>query len=37
MDAIENIALIVLLMLTGASVALAVIAGLIYFLEVQDD
>ena len=37
MATIENIALIVLLMLTGASIALVVLAGLIYFLEIQND
>ena len=37
MDALENIALIVVLMLAGVAVTWAVLAGLIYFLEMQND
>lgn len=37
MDAIENIALIVVLMLAGVAATWAVLAGLIYFLEIQND
>lgn len=37
MATIENIALITFLLLMGAGIAFAVIAGLIYFLETMDD
>jgi hypothetical protein len=37
MDVIENIALIVALLLLGAGATWAVLAGLIYFLEIQND
>jgi hypothetical protein len=37
MDALENIALIVVLMLAGVAVTWAVLVGLIYFLEMQND
>jgi hypothetical protein len=37
MDALENIALMVVLMLAGVAVTWAVLAGLIYFLEIQDN
>jgi hypothetical protein len=37
MEAIENIALIVVLLLAGVGVTWAVLAGLIYFLEMADD
>jgi hypothetical protein len=37
MDALENIALIVVLLLAGVSATWAVLAGLIYFLEIQND
>lgn len=37
MDAIENIALIVLLMVAGIAATWAVLAGLIYFMEFQND
>ena len=37
MEAIENIALIVALLLAGVGVTWAVLAGLIYFLEMADD
>jgi cytochrome P450 len=37
MDAIENIALMVVLMLAGAGATVAVLVGLIYFLEMQND
>jgi hypothetical protein len=37
MATIENIALIVLLLLLGVAVTWAVLAGLIYFLEMADD
>ena len=37
MDAIENIALMVLLMVAGAGVAAVVLCGFVYYLEVQDD
>lgn len=37
MDALENIALMVVLMLAGVGATLAVLAGLIYFFEVQND
>ena len=37
MDAIENIALMVLLMVAGAGVAAAVLWGFVYYLEVQDE
>jgi len=37
MDAIENIALMVLLLVAGAGIAAAVLCGFVYYLEVQDD
>jgi len=37
MDAIENIALMVLLMVAGAGVAAVVLCGFVYYMEVQDD
>jgi len=37
MDALENIALIVVLLLAGVSATWAVLVGLIYFLEIQDN
>jgi hypothetical protein len=37
MATIENIALIVLLLMLGASVPWAALAGLIYFMETMDD
>lgn len=37
MAAVENIALMALLMLAGVAVTWAVLVGLIYFLEMQDD
>jgi hypothetical protein len=37
MAAIENITLMVVLMLAGVAVTWAVLVGLIYFLEMQDD
>jgi C4-dicarboxylate transporter len=37
MDAIENIALMVLLMLAGVGIAAVVLCGFIYYMEVQDD
>lgn len=37
MDALENIALMVVLMLAGVAVTWAVLVGLIYFLEMQND
>jgi hypothetical protein len=37
MDAIENIALMVLLMVAGVGIAAVVLCGFIYYLEVQDD
>ena len=37
MDAIENIALIVVLMLAGVAATWAVLIGLIYFFEVTND
>lgn len=37
MDVIENIALIVVLLFTGVSATWAVLVGLIYFLEIQDN
>ena len=37
MDALENIALIVALLLLGVGATWAVLAGLIYFLELQND
>jgi hypothetical protein len=37
MDALENIALIVILLLLGIGATWAVLAGLIYFMEFQDD
>ena len=37
MTAIENIALMTFLMLLGAGVFFAVLAGLVYYLETMDD
>jgi hypothetical protein len=37
MDALENIALMVALMLAGVAVTWAVLIGLIYFFEVTND
>ena len=37
MATIENIAVITFLLLVGAGITLAAIAGLIYFLETMDD
>jgi hypothetical protein len=37
MDALENIALIVALLLLGIAATWAVLAGLIYFMEFQSD
>ena len=37
MAALENIALMALLMLAGTGATVAVLAGLIYFLELQND
>jgi C4-dicarboxylate transporter len=37
MDAIENIALMVLLLVAGAGIAAAVLCGFVYYMEVQDD
>lgn len=37
MDMIENIALVVLLLLTGVAVTVVALAGLIYFCEVSND
>jgi hypothetical protein len=37
MAALENIALMTFLMLVGAGVFFAVLAGLVYFLETMDD
>jgi hypothetical protein len=37
MDALENVTLMVVLMLAGAGATVAVLAGLIYFLEIQND
>jgi Na+-transporting methylmalonyl-CoA/oxaloacetate decarboxylase gamma subunit len=37
MAALENIALMTFLMLVGAGVVFAVLAGLVYFLETMDD
>ena len=37
MEALENITLMVVLMLAGVAVTWAVLVGLIYFLEVQND
>lgn len=37
MATIENIALMAFLMLIGAGVAFAALAGLLYFLETMDD
>ena len=37
MDAIENIALMVLLMVAGVGIAAVVLYGFVYYLEVQDD
>ena len=37
MEALENITLMVVLMLAGVAATWAVLAGLIYFLEIQND
>jgi Na+-transporting methylmalonyl-CoA/oxaloacetate decarboxylase gamma subunit len=37
MATVENILLITFLMLVGAGVTFAVLAGLVYFLETMDD
>ena len=37
MDAIENIALRALLMVTGVGISVAVLLGFLYYMEVQDD
>ena len=37
MDAIENIALMALLMVTGVGISVAVLIGFLYYMEVQDD
>ena len=37
MDAIENIALMVLLMVLGIGVTWAMLAGFVYYLEIQND
>jgi hypothetical protein len=37
MEAIENIALMVGLMVAGAGVTVAVLCGFIYWLEIQND
>jgi hypothetical protein len=37
MDALENITLIVVVLLLGVGATWAVLIGLIYFFEVQDD
>jgi hypothetical protein len=37
MAAIENVALMTFLMLVGVGFTLAVLAGLVYFLETMDD
>jgi hypothetical protein len=37
MATIENIAIITFLLLMGAGITLAVLAGFIYFLETMDD
>ena len=37
MESIENIAVITFLLLIGAGITFAVLAGLVYFLETMDD
>jgi hypothetical protein len=37
MDAVENILLMAVLMLAGVGATFAVLAGLVYFLEIQND
>jgi ABC-type lipoprotein release transport system permease subunit len=37
MDAIENIALMALLMAVGVGISVAVLIGFLYYMEVQDD
>lgn len=37
MDALENIALMVLLMVAGVGIAAVVLCGFIYYLEAQGD
>lgn len=37
MDAIENIALMVLLMVAGVGIAAVVLCGFVYYMKVQDD
>jgi len=37
LDAIENIALMSILMLLGVGVTIAVLCGFVYFLEIQND
>ena len=37
MDAIENIALMALLMVAGVGISVAVLIGFLYYMEVQDD
>jgi hypothetical protein len=37
MEALENITLITFLLLVGAGVTFAALAGLLYFLEAMDD
>lgn len=37
MAALENIALMVLLMVIGASIAVSVLIGFLYYLETMDD
>jgi hypothetical protein len=37
MATVENVALMTFLMLVGAGVLFAVLAGLVYFLETMDD
>jgi len=37
MDAIENIALMVLLLVAGVGISVAVLLKFLYYMEVQDD
>jgi hypothetical protein len=37
MATIENVSIIVFLLLLGAGITFAVLAGLVYFLETMDD
>ena len=37
MDALENIALMVLLLVAGVGIAAVVLCGFVYYMEVQDD